>query len=559
MEKVWEILPRKFDDLLDQILYNRGVIEDQNDTESKERFLHPVFARDLFDPFLLKNVKETVDRIRLAVESLEKVGIFADYDADGIPGAALLYRALTKIGLNSFVYIPNREGGYGLSEEGVDFLISKGCTLIITVDLGIRNFMEAIYCREKKIDLIITDHHLPDKLLPEAMLVVNPKTNGDDYPFRELSGCGVAYKLVQGLSKIFPDQINESFLKWNLDLVAISTIADVVPLISENRVISKYGMVVMQKTHNVGLREIIKLAKIKPEEIGSYQIGYQIAPRINAPGRIDHATKSFDLLITDDVSEATELALWLNEKNETRQSKMSEVEKESLCKIDELELLKNKIIIVAGDWQKGVIGPTASRLVEKTGRPVVLFSKDTDVYTGSARSVSGVNIIDLLDKTKELIEKYGGHKGAAGLAVVRDKFDDFCKKLISLANKEVSEKDLIKKISVDAEVSSVELSMDLYEKIILLEPFGLGNAKPIFLIKNAQIVNYRYVGKEEKHLSLSIKSGESVFKAIMFSCPFGKEFISMNKSYDVVFNLTLDEWLGNKKLSLNIIDMRENG
>jgi single-stranded-DNA-specific exonuclease len=557
IEKVWELKERKFDDLVDQLLYNRGIFSDKDEIK-KLKFFKPNFSEDLYDPYLMTDMKGAVERIRKAVENKEKIGVFSDYDADGIPGAALMYRALKALDIEVSVYIPNREGGYGLSREGIDHLAKQGCTLIITIDLGIRNLTEPAYCQEKGIDLIITDHHLPGEELPKANFVINPKRSGDKYPFKELCGCAVGYKLIQGLSKHFPKELDEKFLKWNLDLVAISTISDVVPLSGENRVLVKYGLMVLKKTKNLGLQELYKVSNIQPENVGAYTVGFQIGPRINAPGRMDSATKSFELLITEDEKEAKELAVSLNEKNEERQSEMDILEKEAIKVIEEKKLFENKIIIISGKWTKGIIGPTASRLVEKYSRPVIIFSLGKDGYTGSARSVSGVNIVELLEKVKELIEKYGGHKGAAGLSVSKENFEDFVASLTDISNKDISEANLVKKVSIDAEVAFSNMSFKLFEELSQFEPFGLANPRPIFMTKNISFDSFRFVGKDSNHFSALAKEKNSKIKSIYFNFPFEKSMINYDKYYSVAFSLNQDEWQGDKKLSLNIIDIKPN-
>ncbi len=300
MDKIWEIQKRKYDDVILQLLHNRGVIFRIDDEKGTESFFHPNFESGLYDPTLLPDFSKAIKRIKKAIDRREKIGIFADYDADGIPGAALLFKAFSTLNQNVEVYIPNREKGYGLNREGIDFLIEKKCSLIITVDLGIRDFLEAKYCQQEEIDLIITDHHLPDDKMPKAVAVVNPMRVGSLYPFANLAGAGVAYKIVQGLSEIYPQKITESFLKWNLDLAAIATIADVVPLLDENRTIAKYGLIVLNKSKNLGLQELNKAASLNSGNLNAYSVAFQIAPRINAPGRIDHAAKSFELLVTQD-------------------------------------------------------------------------------------------------------------------------------------------------------------------------------------------------------------------------------------------------------------------
>jgi len=551
---IWKVAERKFDDLLDQILYNRGVISLKSNKE-KASFLDPDFS-GLHDPFLMNNIKEAAERIEKAHKNGEVVGVFADYDADGIPGAALLYRALSKIGIKTHVYIPSREGGYGLSEEGIDYLRSKKCSLIVTVDLGIRNFAEAIYCKTAGIDLIITDHHTPDSEIPDALLVINPKIKGNKYPFPDLSGAGVAYKLIEGLSRTFPKELDEKFLKWNLDLVAISTISDVVALLGENRILASFGLKVLKKTKNVGLKALYQVAKLDPENITAYSVGFQIAPRINAPGRMDHATKSFELLVTKDIDEAKVLAKWLEEKNHDRQLAMEETEKEASSKIIKESLFDNKIIVVEGNWIKGVIGPVASRLVDKFMRPVLIFALEGKSYCGSGRSIHDVDILKLVEKSEKYLEKFGGHKGACGLTVPKSKFEDFSVSILKTANLRIKEEELQKKIKIDAMVEFLDLSINLYENIKKLEPYGMGNSKPVFQISGVEVMEKRIVGADEKHLSISFEKGNNKIKAIFFSGNLREEKLILHTLYDVAFSLDLDTWQGKRELKLNIIDIK---
>lgn len=558
MNKVWQIAPRKFDDLIDQLLYNRGIIKDLDDGKKKLDFFKPDFDKDSFDPYLLKNCQKAALRIKEAVEKGEKIGIFADYDADGIPGAALLYRTFLKLGLKPVIYIPSREDGYGLSKEGLDYLKSNGCQLIITVDLGIRSIQEAPYAKKIGLDLIITDHHLPGEKIPLALYVINPKQKGDKYPYKDLSGCGVAFKIVQGLSKLFPKLLDDRFLKWNLDLVAISTISDVVPLTGENRVFAKFGLIVIQKTNNFGLTELIKTADLKPELIGAYAIGFQIGPRINAPGRIGHATKSFELLITNDPKEARELAIFLNEKNEQRQAAMEKAEKEATSYVGKHNLSEQKIIIVAGDWQRGIIGPTASRIAEKYNRPVILFTSDQKYYYGSARSISGINIMDILTGVSDIVERFGGHTGAAGVEVAKNNFVRFNKKIAEIAEAKIKDDYLMKKIKIDALVETKDLSKSLYEKLLQFEPFGMGNPRPIFTLKDVNFKYPRFVGKESDHFSASIGVGPDKLKVIHFNFPYEKSMINKDSTFDIAFSLGLDEWNGESKLSLSVVDIKQS-
>ena len=555
MIEVWDLKKKVTDNLTDQLLINRGV---SLDDESKRVFFKPNFNSDLPDPYLMTGMKIAVNRIEAAFNKSQKIGIFADYDADGVPGAALLYKALRAIGFEAVTYIPDRESGYGLSREGIDYLISSGCELIITIDLGIRSLKEAIYCKEKNIDLIITDHHLPDDQLPDALAVLNPKTPRNKYPDIDLCGCGVAYKLITALSKVFPGKINEQFLKWNLDLVAISTIADVVPLTGENRVLAKYGLLVLNKTRNIGLIELMKISGIDREKVDAYIVGFQIAPRINAPGRIDHATKSFDLLTTEDTEKAKKLALWLNEKNQERQGEMDSVVEEAISTIKKEKQEQNKVIVLSGKWLKGVIGPSASRITELFYRPVILFAEDGSNYVGSARSIEGVNIVELFDGISSTIEKYGGHKGAAGLTITKNKLATFTNKILSYANKLIGDQLLYRKIKIDLEVCLQDLTLKQVGKFKDFEPFGLGNPKPTFALFSVTFSNIRKIGKNQQHLSMFVESEKDKIKAVLFNYESLQIKIDSEKKYDIVCSALVNEWNGTTAVNLIILKVKEH-
>lgn len=551
----WEIAKKKYDDVILQILYNRGVVGDKSGLENARKFLDPRFETDLFDPALLPDYNKVEKKIIEAKEKGLKIGIFADYDADGIPGAALLYKSLRRLQIESEIYIPNRESGYGLSREGIDFLKNKKCDIIITVDLGIRNFDEAEYSKSENICLIITDHHEPDKSLPKAYSVTNPKIAGSKYPFSELSGAGVVFKIVQGLSKIYPAELNESFLKWNLDLVAISTISDVVPLISENRIIAKFGLKVLTKTKNIGIRALYKAAEIDPSKMSSYVVGFGIGPRINAPGRIDHATKSFRLLTSTDDGEVRELALNLNQTNERRQDEMKKLETAANRMIMRDKLDENNEIILSGDWHKGVLGPSASHLAEKYFRPVILFSDREDPYVGSARSIPGIDLVKILSQSKDEIVRFGGHKGAAGLAVKKSRFANFVKRFRKICN-DLDKLIFTRKVSIDCELQPRDITLGLTKRISELEPFGMGNKKPVFKLSEVKVSDMRYVGKDHTHLSFKVILGGKKTKAIYFNA---SDKLSENLSYDMIFSLDEDYWNGNHSVQLNIIEIKEHG
>jgi len=555
---IWQIKKRVFSDPIKQILFNRQII-DVNESKNSEIFLEPNFDRNLYNSKLLPDFRKFEKRIISAIEKKEKVGIYADYDADGIPGAAFLSKALSKIGLENETYIPSRDDGYGLNKTGIDHLIDRNCSLIITVDLGIKEHKNAEYIMKRKCDLIITDHHIPDDTLPMAVAVVNPKIRGSRYKFSELSGAGVVFKLIYGLKDKFPHQLTEHFLKWNLDLIAISTISDVVPLVDENRVIAKFGLISLQRTKNLGLEKLYQTISIDPKKINEYVVGFQIGPRINAPGRLGEAMKPFKLLTTNNREEALELAKELNNQNGIRQEAMDQVFVEASEEIGSKKLDRCKIIILASKWPRGVIGPAASRLSEKFLRPIIIFSKEGDTLHGSARSIKGFNIVEALQMNDSLLVAYGGHKGAAGVEVLSKNFSKFCKSMSKTADQKITKSMLEPKIEIDLILDSKEIDLKLFHQVEKLQPFGMGNPRPVFLIKKVQILEQKIVGRDGSHLKFIFNQQNNIFEGIFFSF-FKKDYkLDKNKKYDIVFRPEINYFNGDEKVSLNIIDIKENG
>ncbi|PIU24420.1 single-stranded-DNA-specific exonuclease RecJ [Candidatus Berkelbacteria bacterium CG08_land_8_20_14_0_20_39_8] len=559
MEKIWQLKKKVSDDPIEQLLFNRGIVKKIGSTEDLKKFLEPDFDKDFFDPWLLPDFEVAINRIKSAIGGQEKIGIYADYDADGIPGAALLYRALQTLENQAEIYIPARVDGYGFNKSGIDYLISKGCKLIISVDLGIRELEFAKYIAERNVDLIISDHHEPDDELPKTLAVINPKRKDSKYPFRELCGAGVVFKIIQGLGKFYPKKINEKFLKWNLDLPAISTISDVVPLISENRIIAKFGLKVLSKTKNIGLQELYKVANIDQNKIDSYTVGFQIGPRINAPGRLDHATESFVLLTTKDPERAYKSAKHLQEKNEVRQIEMEKIFQSAIKIIDSQKLAVGKIIIVKkSGWQKGIIGPVASRIVEKYLRPVIILSEKNGILDGSCRSISGFDITKALQSSEKYLLGFGGHSGAAGVHLEEKDFEKFKEKISEYANEKISEDQLLPKIPIDLELGKRKISVNLFKEFEKFEPFGLGNPKPIFLTSNIKLISHRLVGKENKHLQLRFSDGISETKAVVFNHGIDLKKLISGENYNIVYQPGLNFWNGKNWIDLRLLDIKNS-
>ncbi|MFA6493296.1 MAG: single-stranded-DNA-specific exonuclease RecJ [Patescibacteria group bacterium] len=541
--KRWLKSPKKSENIIEQILINRRVGK-----EEWSSFLNPDF-NNLFDPFLMKGIKEAVEVVKLAYQNKERIGIFADYDADGIPGAALLSSYLKEIGFEVSVYIPSRDQGYGLSEEGIDVLKKEGASLLIAIDLGIRNKKEVDYAQKNGLKVIILDHHEVGKDLPNCV-IVDPKQKGDKYPFRELAATGVVFKFIQAVNQKLP-KVNDNYLKWALDLVAISTICDVVPLVSENRIFAKFGLIVLKKTKRLGLKELYKKINITPENIDTYCVGFQIGPRINAPGRMDHANESFYLLISNDQKEASKLAEKLDSINKKRQQELERVLKEARKKVCEKSLEKKKVILVEGkNWPQGIVGLVAGKLMEEFSRPVIVCEENKGNLRGSARSIDAYNMVEALDFAKDYLLKYGGHKKAAGLTLELKHLSNLYDKLLEIAEVKIKDEDLLSKIKIDVCLKKEDLNLSLFDKIKKLEPFGLGNPRPVFLLEKAKITEIKTVGKENRHLKFKADG----VSAIGFDLGFLAKDLDDSK-IDIVFTLDEDNW-SVRKLQLKVLDLK---
>lgn len=546
MNKKWILKPKKSDDLVDQLLLNRKIKK-----EDWASFLKPDFEKGLHDPFLMKNMRAVADRIESAVKNREVVGLFGDYDADGLPGTALLFNTLERLGLDVKVYIPSREQGYGLNKEGIDFLKKEKVSLIITVDLGVRNIEEIKYARQNQIETIVVDHHEVANTLPDC-LILDPKQRGDDYPFKELSATGVVFKLIQALAKKF-SKIDMSYLKWSLDLVAISTICDIVPLIDENRVFAKFGLIVLQKTKRIGLMKLYQKAAIEAGKIDTYSVGFQIGPRLNAPGRIDHANESFFLLVNKNDDEAALLAENLDKINRRRQAELDRVLKEAREKVCRDGLDKKKVILVDGkNWPSGIIGLVAGRLMEEFARPVIVCERRVKDLRGSARSIDAYNIIAALDEAKDYLIRYGGHKRAAGLSLELDHLSNLYDKLLEVAESKIKDEELVPKILIDAKINIEKINLELLKKIQQFEPHGLGNPRPVMLMEKVGVSKIRTVGKDGRHLKINVGG----IDAIGFDLGQWAAELKENDSVDFVFTMDEDTWDGRTKIQLKILDLK---
>jgi single-stranded-DNA-specific exonuclease len=543
-----------------QLLNDRGL-----DTQEKiDEFLYPDYSQDIHDPYLFSQMAKAVDRIFEAKSKNQNVIIYGDYDADGVCGSAILARTFKKLGLNFEVYIPHRETeGYGLNKQAVKTFKEKNINLIISVDCGVANIEETKLANECGIDVIITDHHhLPDEL-PPAYAIIHPLID-QKYPFKYLAGGGVGFKLAQALIKDsrsgVQEQYKESFEKWLLDLVAISTIGDMVPLIGENRTLVKHGLIVLSKTKNLGLQQLIEVANINVQKIDAYVVGFQIAPRINAAGRMAHANNAYQLLITENIEEAITISSQLNKRNTERQQFTEKLIQEAKARLGEVSD-EIPILFVAGDkgWSAGLIGLVASKLTNEYCRPSIALGFDGEKYVASGRSIEEFNLIEAIDKFGSLLLRYGGHAGAAGFSIKPENLEEFKKKITAYAAKKLKGVKFLQTIAIDAEMVLKEINWDLVNALMQFEPYGDTNYRPRFLIKDLRLATIDTVGQDSKHLRLLVRQDNVDKKVICFG--FGELFgqLKINDLIDAVVEVGVNEWNGNQEIQLSLIDWRKGG
>lgn len=546
--------------IIEQLLANRGVVGQ----EKLDKFFNVNYEADVHDPFLFSDMEKAMERMAEAKEKKEKIAIFGDYDADGVTASALLYEAFSGLGFEDIVpYIPDRQlEGYGMNGSALEYLGREGVTLIVTVDCGIANVKEVEKAKSLGMDVIITDHHHVPKVLPEAVAIINPHQENCGYPFADLAGVGVAFKFAQAMYLKFDKTKNEQ-LKWFLDLVVIGTVADCVPLIGENRVLAKYGLIVLSKTRRIGLLEMFKVGRITIDDQNipdTQKIGFQIAPRINAAGRMDHANISYKLMIEKDRALARDMALEVEDKNKSRQKITAEIVREVRALAE--NSFKDRKLIFASNvhWQVGILGLIAGRIADEFNKPTAVFQKQEKIFVGSFRSIDQVNIISALEQCSDLLIQFGGHSQAAGAQVSAENMEKFYEKLSGLIEKELEGKDVSPSIEIDLEISAQDADWNLVEGIKRLQPFGEGNEEPVFLMKNLIIEDMKVVGNGSKHLKLSLRSETipKIFESIGFGLGDNLQNLEKGQAVDIVFNLQEDEWNGNKKMQLNLVDIRRN-
>ena len=537
-------------ELLANILVGRNIIEENQ----IKVFLEPT-RNDFYDPFLLPDMEIAVPRILNAIENKEKIVIYGDYDVDGITSISVLKKFLEDRGLEVSEHIPNRlDEGYGLNKEAIDEINKSGCKLMITVDCGISGLEEVEYANSLGIETIITDHHEPLDELPKAIAVIDAKIKTNKYPFNQLAGVGVVFKLIQAISiKLRLDE--KEYLKY-LDLVCIGTISDIVPLVDENRVIAKLGLKLVEVTRNIGLRTL--LDSIGYKKINSMSVSFGIAPRINACGRMGHADEALKLFLTNDKSEAIALTQKLNDYNKERQDIEKNIFEEALNKINEENIEEKSAIVLGGDhWHHGVIGIVASKITDMYFKPSILICFEGNKGKGSGRSIPGFDLHKALCETSQYLEKYGGHAMAVGLSLSKEKFEDFKKVFQEYADsKDINE--IVPIINIDKLITEKELNLEAVRDLEKLEPFGEANKCPLIAYKNLKIDSIRVL-TEGKHMKLTLKTEKNnIITAMGFNMGYRAEEYLIGDKVDIVGTLEINAFNGNENIQFNLKDIMKS-
>ena len=562
MKKRWRILSsnqEKTDSLFKElkihpalcnVLVQRGI-----DTYDKaKKFFRPQLS-DLHDPFLMKDMDKAVERIFTAFSSGEKILVFGDYDVDGTTSVACMYQFLKQHHETTDFYIPHRyREGYGISKAGIDFAFENKFSLIISLDCGIKSVELIQYARELAIDFIVCDHHLPDDRIPPAVAILNPKQNDCNYPYKELCGCGVGFKLITALCKKMhlPDEAAFEYL----DLVATAIAADIVSITGENRVLAYFGLKKANSNPNFGIKALANLS-MHTKELHINNLVFIIAPRVNAAGRMDDARKAVQMFVSDTYEEAMHWAEQLHADNDSRKEADMSITEEALSIIegDELMIGRRSTVLFKPHWHKGVVGIVASRLIDHYYRPTIILTQSGEYVAGSARSVSGFNVYEAIHQCRDLLLGYGGHFYAAGMTLENDKVDAFCQKFEEVVQASIHPELLIPEIVIDAEIYLADIKQSFYDIICQMEPFGPDNLRPVFVAKKVYNTGWSKVVKEN-HIRFVLQQGTSKITGIGFNMAEKMPLLEAGKAVDVVFKLDENEWNGEKSLQLKVIDVR---
>ncbi len=556
------------DSKLGNLLFLRGV----SNYEEAKNFFRPKLDQ-LHDPFLMKDMDKAVERVMLAVEKHEKIMVYGDYDVDGTTAVSLVYSFLRLFYKNIEFYIPDRYGeGYGISYKGIDYAYSNGVKLIIALDCGIKAVDKIDYATQKGVDFIIGDHHRPGDVIPAASAVLDPKQEDCPYPYKELSGCGVGFKLAQAIA--IKNNINEEKVFDFLDLAAVSIAADIVPITGENRILAFYGLQKINTNPRSGICSLFKSAGIIPsedenqkyyfnKEITINDLVFSLGPRINAAGRIDDATNSVRLLISTNKEYAEKLGAQINDLNTTRREFDSNITKEAIDQIENNIINKEKktTIVYNPDWHKGVIGIVASRLIERFYKPALVFTKSDDLITGSARSIKKFDIYDAIDNSSSILEHFGGHTYAAGLALKPENFEKFKKEFEDYANENLTDDMMIPEIEIDQELDISDIDKKFFKILKQFAPFGPGNMSPVFQSNNIIDTGWvKTVGKNgQNHLKFSVvqttKRGAPI-PSIGFNLGHHYEKMKQGKPFSVCYHIEENTWHGRTNLQLRVLDIK---
>ena len=510
--------------------------------------------KHLHDPFLMKNMQDAIDRIEKAIANKEKVLVYGDYDVDGTTSVAMMYSFLKRFSPEIEYYIPCRyEEGYGISLKGIDYAKKNNFSLIIALDCGIRAFNQVDYANEKEIDFIICDHHNPAGKIPNAVAILNPKQSDCNYPYKELSGCGVGFKLIQAYSQ--KNNIDFSEISEYLDLLTVSIGADIVPMTGENRVFSYFGLKQINTQPRAGLKALMDIAN-KIKELSISDVVFGIAPRINAAGRIEHAKKAVEILVEQDLDRAKKLASFIEENNVTRRNLDQNITKEALEMIDEN---KKSTVVFSKNWHKGVVGIVASRVIESHYKPTIVLAEKDGILTGSARSVHDFDLYEAISKCAHLCEKFGGHKYAAGLSIKKENLSEFIIAFEKAVSESITEDQLSPKIDVDMEIDIDAVDDKLFRIIKQFSPFGPQNLSPIFVSRSVVDNGYgKRIGADKSHLRINTKTASGSLAGIGFSMGDAFEKIKDYNEFDICYSINENEWNGRKNLQLMLNDLKVN-
>ncbi len=568
MEKKWIIKKRGDSAVVKHLTGKLGVSDSLANLMAQRNITTPEEAHAFFnpsldylhDPFLMKDMNIAVERLSTAIKKNEKILVYGDYDVDGTTAVALVYSFLKEQYSNVEYYIPDRyKEGYGVSFQGLDFAAENNCKLVITLDCGIKATEKILYAKSKGIDVIICDHHYPGENIPRALAVLDPKQPGCNYPYKELSGCGVGFKLIHAYSKIHA--IPFSAIAQYLDLVAVSIASDIVPITGENRVLAYYGLKQLNESPRTGLREIIREAEIN-KALTVEDVVFKIGPRINAAGRMESGGRAVELLISNDQKLATGISKEINNYNNERRSVDRVITNEAMRMISEDQRTSNAktTVLFNPSWKKGVIGIVASRLIETYYRPTVILTESNGFATGSARSVQGYDLYQAIEACSDLLESFGGHMFAAGLTLKKENIRPFMERFESYVNLTITEDQMQPRIIIDTELLFEEINNEFFSVMSQFQPFGPENMSPVFVSRNVfDTGSGRMVGSNGEHLKLELcqeKGSAKVLPGIAFNQADRFEYLKNGNAFDICYSLEMNEFRGNRNLQLNIRDIK---